>query len=100
MVKEGRIIKLASPPDHDPKIPFSNEELSRAFAAEQKLMDEVLQFDSDRGDFVSNLLKDADAVRKRHSRYAKIAGWVSGVLYVLGLGLGLLGKIFGVEGLI
>jgi hypothetical protein len=44
----------------------------------------------------SDVRKEAEIVQKRNDRYLRIASWISAGLFVLGWGLGLLGKLYGV----
>jgi hypothetical protein len=37
---------------------------------------------------------DAEAIRKRNEKYAAIAWWITAALFVIGWGLGLLGKVY------
>jgi len=46
-----------------------------------------------------SILKDSAEVKKRDETYFKIATWGSYLLYCLGWGLGLIGKLFGLDGL-
>jgi hypothetical protein len=45
-----------------------------------------------------SILKDSGEVKKRDETYFKIATWGSYLLYCLGWGLGLIGKLFGFDG--
>ncbi|MGA2923561.1 MAG: hypothetical protein ABSE28_20855 [Candidatus Sulfotelmatobacter sp.] len=46
---------------------------------------------------VTRILKDAQSIRQTHDSYAKGAWWISALLFAIGWGLGLLGKLYGVQ---
>ena len=72
----------------------------QAARAEQSIQDDSLGLVADQGKFARALLKDAEMVKERNRAYATYAGWASVFFYVVGWGMGLLGKLFGIEGLI
>lgn len=45
---------------------------------------------------VIRILRDAQSIRKSHDNYSRWAWWISALLFAIGWGLGLLGKLYGV----
>jgi hypothetical protein len=60
------------------------------------IRDSVVKLRGSIDDLAWNIAQDAERIRKRNETYSVWAKWISAVLFILGWGLGLLGKLHGV----
>jgi hypothetical protein len=62
----------------------------------QKFMAALDDFQNDAEALISQIKRDIESVRASNLSLSNRASWVSGLLYALGWGLGLIGKLYGV----
>jgi hypothetical protein len=64
----------------------------------QELLSTVLKLRAGTDAVITITLADAEITRKTDGTYSKIAWWTSSVLFALGWGVGILGKVYGPSG--
>jgi len=79
--------------------PRSPSELKENLNAAVSLEHQAWDTETAIQNFALSILKDSAEIKKRDETYFKIATWSSYLLYCLGWGLGLVGKLFGLDGL-
>lgn len=84
--------------EHFRNTPYSPDKLQENLNASVGLEHEAWNTETAIQKFATVILKDSETVKKRYEIYFEIATWSSYLLYSLGWGLGLIGKLFGADG--
>ena len=94
-----------SVPPPSPCVPFvpgggdqTQLELEHKMGAIWAIEHKAFDLETDLQTFTASLLKQSLAIKDKDSEYFEVSTWLSYLLYAVGWGMGLIGKLYGLEG--